>query len=110
VFVHAEAHRLAPSARRVSEPDVDRREGLGLRHFQQMLARKFEQRDERDDYHLRAAMRIEQVLEHAAAADLVAGQASEGRPVVLVRGLTFVPDEDASARALVRPPEQDLYA
>jgi coenzyme F420-0:L-glutamate ligase/coenzyme F420-1:gamma-L-glutamate ligase len=46
----------------------------------------------------------------AAAADLVAGQASEGRPVVLVRGLSFVPDENASARALVRPPEQDLYA
>ena len=46
----------------------------------------------------------------AAAADLVAGQASEGRPVVLVRGLSFVPDENASARALVRPAEQDLYA
>jgi coenzyme F420-0:L-glutamate ligase/coenzyme F420-1:gamma-L-glutamate ligase len=46
----------------------------------------------------------------AAAADLVAGQASEGRPVVLVRGLSFVPDENASARALLRPPEQDLYA
>jgi len=46
----------------------------------------------------------------AAAADLVAGQASEGRPLVLVRGLTFVPDEQASARALVRPAEQDLYA
>ena len=46
----------------------------------------------------------------AAAADLVAGQASEGRPVVLVRGLSFVADEDASARALLRPAEQDLYA
>lgn len=46
----------------------------------------------------------------AAAADLVAGQASEGRPVVLVRGLSFVPDENASARALLRPAEQDLYA
>lgn len=46
----------------------------------------------------------------AAAADLVAGQASEGRPVVLVRGLSFVADENASARALLRPAEQDLYA
>lgn len=46
----------------------------------------------------------------AAAADLVAGQAGEGRPVVLVRGLTFVPDEGASAAALLRPSEQDLYA
>lgn len=46
----------------------------------------------------------------AAAADLVAGQASEGRPVVLVSGVSFEPDEAASARALVRPADQDLYA
>jgi coenzyme F420-0:L-glutamate ligase / coenzyme F420-1:gamma-L-glutamate ligase len=46
----------------------------------------------------------------AAAADLVAGQAAEGRPVVVVRGLHYPPADDASARALLRTPEQDLYA
>jgi coenzyme F420-0:L-glutamate ligase/coenzyme F420-1:gamma-L-glutamate ligase len=45
----------------------------------------------------------------AAAADLVAGQADEGRPLVLVRGLSFAPDEDARATALLRPIAQDLY-
>ncbi|MCU1277979.1 MAG: F420-dependent oxidoreductase [bacterium] len=45
----------------------------------------------------------------AACADLVAGQAGEGRPLVLVRGLRFSPSDDA-ARALCRPPEGDLYA
>jgi coenzyme F420-0:L-glutamate ligase/coenzyme F420-1:gamma-L-glutamate ligase len=45
----------------------------------------------------------------AAAADLVAGQANEGRAVVLVRGLTFTPSEQP-ARALCRRPEEDLYA
>lgn len=45
----------------------------------------------------------------AAAADLVAGQAGEGRALVLVRGLSFTPDENAASSALVRPPEQDLY-
>lgn len=46
----------------------------------------------------------------AAAADLVAGQADEGRPVVHVRGLTFPPDENAGVHDLLRPSEQDLYA
>jgi coenzyme F420-0:L-glutamate ligase/coenzyme F420-1:gamma-L-glutamate ligase len=45
----------------------------------------------------------------AAAASLVSGQADEGLPVVLVRGLPFVPDEHASAHQIVRPPEQDLF-
>jgi len=45
----------------------------------------------------------------AAAADLVAGQGDEGRPLVHVRGLSFEPAA-TSARALVRAPEQDLYA
>lgn len=44
----------------------------------------------------------------AAAADLVAGQGSEGRPVVHVRGLSF-PLTEGSAQDLVRPLEQDLY-
>lgn len=45
----------------------------------------------------------------AAAADLVAGQADEGRPLMLVRGLRFQPSRD-SAKALLRDPEDDLYA
>lgn len=45
----------------------------------------------------------------AAAADLVAGQASERRPVVLVRGLSF-PVGDHSAREIVRPASEDVYA
>ncbi len=45
----------------------------------------------------------------AAAADLVAGQADEARPVVLVRGLQF-PSGKHSAAELLRPPDEDLYA
>ena len=45
----------------------------------------------------------------AAAADLVAGQADEGRPLTLVRGLSFRPSE-TSAGAILRDPENDLYA
>ena len=45
----------------------------------------------------------------AAAADLVAGQAGEGRAVVLVRGLSF-PVVAQPAAALVRPAAEDLYA
>jgi coenzyme F420-0:L-glutamate ligase / coenzyme F420-1:gamma-L-glutamate ligase len=45
----------------------------------------------------------------AALADLVAGQAAERRPVVLVRGLAF-DLSDEGAGALLRKPEEDLYA
>ncbi len=45
----------------------------------------------------------------AAAADLLAGQAAEATPAVLVRGLTFTP-APSSARDLDRPPHKDLYA
>jgi coenzyme F420-0:L-glutamate ligase/coenzyme F420-1:gamma-L-glutamate ligase len=45
----------------------------------------------------------------AAVADLVAGQAAERRPVVLVRGLSFRPS-DQGASALVRRAGEDLYA
>jgi coenzyme F420-0:L-glutamate ligase/coenzyme F420-1:gamma-L-glutamate ligase len=45
----------------------------------------------------------------AAAADLVAGQADEGRPLTLVRGLRFQSTNDSS-EALLRNPEDDLYA
>lgn len=45
----------------------------------------------------------------AAAADLVAGQADEGRPLILVRGLRFKASSESS-QALLRDPENDLYA
>jgi coenzyme F420-0:L-glutamate ligase/coenzyme F420-1:gamma-L-glutamate ligase len=45
----------------------------------------------------------------AAVADLVAGQAAEARPIVLVRGLRFDPSMEP-ASALLRKPEEDLYA
>lgn len=45
----------------------------------------------------------------AAAADLVAGQADEGRGVVLVRGLQFDPVVSSAAQ-LSRSPEHDVFA
>jgi coenzyme F420-0:L-glutamate ligase/coenzyme F420-1:gamma-L-glutamate ligase len=45
----------------------------------------------------------------ASAADLVLGQADEGRAVVVVRGLSFEAGEGGAA-ALIRPRDQDLYA
>jgi coenzyme F420-0:L-glutamate ligase/coenzyme F420-1:gamma-L-glutamate ligase len=62
--------------------------------------------------------RFGRVLEHtqtaladqlATAADLVAGQADESRPVMLLRGLAFDPTDEPATR-LCRPLEQDLYA
>ncbi|MCI0395649.1 MAG: coenzyme F420-0:L-glutamate ligase [Chloroflexi bacterium] len=46
--------------------------------------------------------------EIAAAAGLLMGQAAEGRPVVLIRGLQLPPIE-GQAGDLIRPPELDLY-
>jgi len=46
--------------------------------------------------------------EIAAAAGLLMGQAAEGLPVVLVRGLSL-PVTDGKATDLVRPKEMDLY-
>ncbi len=45
----------------------------------------------------------------AAAADLVAGQAAEGRALVIVRGLSFDVGTHGVGE-LLRPPSQDLYA
>ena len=45
----------------------------------------------------------------AAAADLVAGQAAQGRPITWVRGVHFQPTV-SSAEALLRDPDDDLYA
>ena len=46
--------------------------------------------------------------EIAAAASLVMGQADEGRPVVILRGLTW-PSGKGKAVDIVRPPEEDLF-
>jgi coenzyme F420-0:L-glutamate ligase/coenzyme F420-1:gamma-L-glutamate ligase len=46
--------------------------------------------------------------EIAAAASLVMGQAAEGRPVVIVRGLDWA-ESGQSAANLVRPLESDLF-
>lgn len=45
----------------------------------------------------------------AAAADLVAGQANEGRPITLVRGIRCGATPDTS-KAILRESEDDLYA
>lgn len=44
----------------------------------------------------------------ASAANLLTGEADEGRPVVLLRGLRF-PHQDGRAADLIRSVEQDLY-
>lgn len=44
----------------------------------------------------------------ASAAHLLCGEGAEGRPVVLLRGLDFPPQEGKAAD-LIRPREQDLY-
>jgi coenzyme F420-0:L-glutamate ligase/coenzyme F420-1:gamma-L-glutamate ligase len=46
--------------------------------------------------------------EIAAAASLLQGQAAEGQPVIIVRGLTWTAP-DASVADLVRPPDEDLF-
>jgi coenzyme F420-0:L-glutamate ligase/coenzyme F420-1:gamma-L-glutamate ligase len=46
--------------------------------------------------------------EVAAAASVIMGQAAEGMPVVLVRGLSWNAPASA-AHTLVRPPEEDLF-
>lgn len=46
--------------------------------------------------------------EVAAAASLLQGQADEGQPVAVVRGLSWTAPEEPAA-ALVRPPEEDLF-
>lgn len=47
--------------------------------------------------------------EIAAAASLLMGQAAEGRPAILVRGLKFALNDDAGARDLIREAKKDLF-
>jgi coenzyme F420-0:L-glutamate ligase/coenzyme F420-1:gamma-L-glutamate ligase len=44
-----------------------------------------------------------------ASADLLCGQAAEGRAAVIVRGVRFEPDDAANARSLCRTRDGDLY-
>jgi coenzyme F420-0:L-glutamate ligase/coenzyme F420-1:gamma-L-glutamate ligase len=70
----------------------------------------FDQRGQSDLFGRRLEHTVTALADQVAgAADLVAGQGAEGRGVVLVRGLRFPPSAH-SARELLRPPEQDLYA
>jgi coenzyme F420-0:L-glutamate ligase/coenzyme F420-1:gamma-L-glutamate ligase len=46
--------------------------------------------------------------ELAAAASMLMGQAAEGRPVILVRGLAY-PAREGSLTELIRPAEEDLF-
>lgn len=46
--------------------------------------------------------------EIASAASILMGQANEGRPVVLVRGLPY-PSREGNAQELIRPKENDLF-
>lgn len=58
------------------------------------------------------ALRVTEIAvgdEIAAAASMLMGQADEGIPAVLVRGLGFATTSDQTARALLRPPERDLF-
>lgn len=66
----------------------------------------------RADLHGRILEHTETALgdQIACAADLVAGQADEGRGVVIVRGLGLTLDDDARAADLHRDPDRDLYA
>lgn len=47
--------------------------------------------------------------EVASAAELVMGQADEGVPAALVRGLKYERDESTSIKALIMSPEEDLF-
>ncbi len=46
--------------------------------------------------------------ELAAAASLIMGQAAEGTPIVLARGVPYA-RRDGSARELLRPKDMDLF-
>lgn len=47
--------------------------------------------------------------EIASAASLLQGQTDQGRPVVHMRGVPFMQDSDATATALIRPRDIDMF-
>lgn len=66
-------------------------------------------RGEKDlDGRVLEATQIATADELAAAASLIMGQADEGQPVVVIRGLSLSPD-DGKAADLVRPAETDQF-
>ena len=65
----------------------------GIRHL--------EVRQQKDLFENPAKSSIALVDELAAAASLIMGQADEGRPVVIVRGANYTPDEEASIKRLL---------
>lgn len=78
---------------------------IGLAGF----AAVWDRRGERDLYGRELEVTVTGLGDEiAAAAGLLSGQAAEGLPVVLVRGLSL-PDGEGQAFDLVRAPEFDLY-
>jgi len=47
--------------------------------------------------------------EIAAGASALMGQGAEAKPVVIVRGFTLIPDDEASVQTLLRPKDLDLF-
>jgi coenzyme F420-0:L-glutamate ligase/coenzyme F420-1:gamma-L-glutamate ligase len=57
-------------------------------------------------------LRIKQTAvadELSSAGELVIGQANEGIPAAIIRGYSYQPAENVSAKALTRPKEADLF-
>ncbi len=50
---------------------------------------------------------IARVDEISSAASILMGQADEGYPVVIVRGVSYTPDENADIKKLLRPVSED---
>lgn len=70
----------------------------------------YDQRGEMDLYGRELQATITAIADEiAAAAGLVTGQADEGQPVVLMRGLMLPDEPPGQAVDIIRPPEQDLY-
>jgi coenzyme F420-0:L-glutamate ligase/coenzyme F420-1:gamma-L-glutamate ligase len=69
--------------------------------------RSYVGRYDRAGYPLRVSV-LALADEVAGAAELVMGK-TEGVPVAIVRGVAYTPSEQGTARALVRPAEQDLF-
>lgn len=116
----ASAGRLRTALRRLAGVDVavlvsdtfGRPWRLGLTDVAIGLAGMAAIRDERgraDRFGtLLEATEVATADELAAAADLARGKA-EGVPVVVIRGLSWSPDERAGAADLIRPAESDLF-
>ena len=69
-----------------------------------------DRRGERDLYGRELLVTMVAVADSiAAAAVLAMGEGDEGLPVAIVRGATYLPDENARATALVRPPHEDMF-